>query len=71
MKYIDEKFKDEKPEITVDNIIKKLNSIGINISERWNDSKIDNCCSLRITVDGKIPGTNGKGITKEFARASA
>lgn len=71
MKYIDEKFKDEKPEVTVDKIIEKLNSIGIDINEKWNDSKIENCCSLRISADGQIPGTNGKGITKEFARASA
>ncbi len=71
MKYIDEKFKDEKPQVTVDNIIEKLNSIGITLSEKWNDSKIENCCSLRVTAGGKIPGTNGKGITKDFARASA
>lgn len=71
MKYIDEKFKDEKPEITVEKIIAKLDSIGITLSERWNDSKIENCQSLRVTVNGKEPGTNGKGVTKEFARASA
>lgn len=71
MEFIDEKFKDEKPEITVEKIIGKLASIGIRLNERWNDSKIDNCCSLRIYVDGLIPGTNGKGITKKLARASA
>lgn len=71
MKYIDEKFKDEKPEITVENIIKKLDIIGIKLQEKWNDSKIENCWSTIISVDGKIPSTNGKGITKAFARASA
>lgn len=71
MEFIDEKFKDEKPEKTVENIIEKLESIGIKLQERWNDSKIENCCSVRVTVDGNIPGTNGKGITKAFARASA
>ena len=71
MNYIDEKFKDEKPQVTVEKIIEKLNSIGITLSEKWNDSKIDNCCSLRVTADGKEPGTNGKGVTREFARASA
>lgn len=71
MNFIDEKFKDEKPEVTVQKIIEKLDDIGIKIEEVWNDSKIENCCSVRITANGKTPGTNGKGITKAFARASA
>ena len=71
MNYIDEKFKDENPVVTVEKIISKLESMGIHINEKWNDSKIENCCSLRISIDGGIPGTNGKGVTKEFARASA
>lgn len=71
MQYIDEKFKDENPEVTVNKIIEKLNSLGIKLNEKWNDSKIENCCSLRISIDGGIPGTNGKGVTKELARASA
>lgn len=71
MNYIDEKFKDEKPEVTVEKIIKKLNDVGITINEKWNDSKIENCCSVRVTAGKGIPGTNGKGITKAFARASA
>ena len=71
MKYIDEKFKDEKPEITVKKIIEKLNSIGITVSECWNDSGLENCCSLCVSVDGGTPSTYGKGISKAFARASA
>ena len=71
MNYIDEKFKDENPVVTVNKIIDKLDSLGIKLNEKWNDSKIDNCCSLRISIDGGIPGTNGKGVTKELARASA
>jgi len=71
MKYIDEKFKDEMPRITVQNIIQKLNNVGINLEEKWNNSQIENCCSLRVSVNGKMPGTNGKGISEEFARASA
>ncbi len=71
MQYIDEKFKDEKPEKTVEKIIETLKSIGIELEEVWNDSKIENCCSLRVIAKGTNVGTNGKGITKEFARASA
>ena len=71
MKYIDEKFKDEQPEITVDKIIEKLCGIGICVEEEWFDSKVNNCFSLRVTANGRIPGTNGKGVSKAFARASA
>lgn len=70
MKYIDEKYKDEHPEKTVDRIIKKLNSIEIYLDEKYNDSGIENCHSLRVSVKGGVPGTNGKGVSKEFARAS-
>lgn len=71
MKYIDEKFKDENPQVTVEKIIDKLNNIGIVIEEKWNDSKIENCCSVHVCTNKKLPFTNGKGITKDFARASA
>lgn len=71
MNFIDEKFKDENPEITVQKIIEKLSGIGITIEEVWNDSKIENCCSVMIKANGRIPTTNGKGISKAFARASA
>lgn len=71
MNFIDEKFKDENPQVTVEKIIENLKRIGVTIEESWNDSKIENCCSLMIKSNGRIPTTNGKGITKEFARASA
>lgn len=45
MQYIDEKFKDETPEQTVQKIINILNDMGIFIEEKWNNSKIKNCCS--------------------------
>lgn len=71
MKYIDEKFKDEKPEVTVEKIIEKLNSIGISVAEHWNNSGIENCYSLSIAAEGGIPSSYGKGVSKAFARASA
>jgi ribosomal protein S12 methylthiotransferase accessory factor len=71
MAFIDEKFKDEKPAITVETIADKLNDIGIVLNELWNDSKIENCCSLRVSAKGGVPGTNGKGVSNEFAKASA
>lgn len=71
MPYIDEKFKETQPELTVERIKGILKDLGIEIQEYWNDSGIDNCQSLNIsTKDGSL-FSNGKGITKEFARASA
>jgi len=69
--HIDEKFKDCSPEKTVENIINILDRIGVKLEETWYDSGIDNCYSLRVTVNGKFPGTNGKGVTPALARASA
>lgn len=71
MAYIDEKFKDTQPDRTVERIQAILNNLGIEIDEFWNNSGIDNCHSLNIKTKGSALYANGKGITKEFARASA
>ena len=71
MKYIDEKFKEISPQKTVENIKNILHSVGINISEFWNDSGIENCHSLTISSEKGFPSSNGKGISKDFAQASA
>ena len=69
--YVDEKFKDAKPEETVERIKKILEKLEIEVSERWHDSGVENCYSLSLSAKGGIPKSNGKGITKELARASA
>ncbi len=72
MAFIDEKFKEESPAKTVETIKAILESIGIELEETWYDSGIENCWSLRCNIKGaKEPTANGKGVTKEFARASA
>ncbi|MBR5569742.1 MAG: YcaO-like family protein [Oscillospiraceae bacterium] len=72
MQYIDEKFKEESPEKTVNKIITILSDLGIELEENWHDSGIENCWSLTCHIKGmQQPSSNGKGITKEFARASA
>lgn len=71
MQYIDEKFKDASPGATVERIIDILKSINIEVTEHWNDSGIENCHSLTLRAGDGFPTSNGKGITKEFARASA
>lgn len=71
MKHIDEKFKDISPEQTVARIAGILSGLGLEIKEYWNDSGIDNCHSLNLaTTDGAL-FSNGKGITRALARASA
>lgn len=72
MQYIDEKYKEVSPTKTVETITCILRNIGIELEESWNESGIEHCWSLRCKVKGaNQPGANGKGITKEFARASA
>lgn len=71
MKYIDEKFKDVSPTETVESIRNALNSIGIEVHEDWHDSGLENCYSLTLYSSAGFPFSNGKGVSKEFARASA
>ena len=68
--HIDEKFKDASPVDTVSRILGILNEAGLSVTEKWNESGVINCYSLRVTIDGTGLGTNGKGVTKELARAS-
>ena len=70
MMHIDEKFKDNSPVKTVENIRNLLHEHGIEVEEKWNDSGIDHCHSMRLTIAGTTFGTNGKGVSKELARAS-
>lgn len=71
MQYIDEKFKDATPEATVERIKGILKSINIEVTEDWHDSGIDNCHSLTLRAGGAMPTSNGKGVTKALAQASA
>ena len=71
MQYIDERFKDAKPEDTVKKIKGILDGLGIEVFENWTDSGLENCYSLSLSAKGGIPAANGKGVTREFARASA
>lgn len=72
MQYIDEKFKEISPAKTVEIIKNALKEIGIELEEKWTDSGIENCWSLTCSIKGqRFPSANGKGITEDFARASA
>ena len=69
---LDTVYKDETPVSTVEKIQAILASHGIKAKEaQWTESGVEHCYSLRLVVEGTSFGVNGKGVTKEFARASA
>ncbi len=71
MNHIDEKFKDCTPQQTVEKIRGILRQLNIEVYEKWRDSKVEHCYSLSVYAKGGVPFANGKGVTKDFARASA
>lgn len=71
MEHIDAKFKEVRPEQTVARIRDILSNLGLEIEERWNNSGLDNCWSLHLRTTDDAVYSNGKGVTKEFAQASA
>ena len=71
MQYIDEKFKDRNPADTVALIQSILENLGVETVEYWNESGVENCHSLNLCAKAGAPSSNGKGVTREFARASA
>lgn len=62
--------KDAHPLDTVKRIKGILSSHGIETVEIWSESDVPHCYSLRINIVGTSIGSNGKGVTKEFALAS-
>lgn len=71
MAVLDTNFKDDSPMNTVARIKGILKSYGIETEENWSESGVPYCYSLRVAVFGTEFGTNGKGVTKELALASA
>ena len=64
-------FKERTPQETVRFLKQKLDELGIKVKEDWLPASEVNSYSLRITVEGTDIGSNGKGISKEYAQASA
>lgn len=67
---LDAKFKDSSPIATVERIQDILQQHHIEVEERWHESSVPYCFSLSIKVAGTTFSVNGKGLTREFARAS-
>ena len=67
----DGEFKDASPEETVERIKGILAANGIETEERWGESGVPYCHFIRVNVVGTTFGTNGKGLNRAFALASA
>ena len=68
---IDAAFKDSAPLKTVEKIKGILAENGIKTTEVWHESKVPYCYSLTVRVEGLAFSSNGKGLSPEFAIASA
>lgn len=66
----DASFKDATPQATIQRIKNILADHGIETQVRWNNTQVPFCHSVRVNVVGTTFGTNGKGVTEEFALAS-
>lgn len=67
---VDAVYKDARPMDTVERIRGILDECGIKTTVIWSESDVPNCYSLRVNIEGTKVGTNGKGVTKDFALAS-
>lgn len=65
------RFKEARPEDTIKKIQDILVSIGIETEELWFPESVIGTFSLRVNLKGTLIGSNGKGMTREFAKASA
>lgn len=64
-------YKDRSPEQTVEHIMGILKELGIETTEIWDHSNEIGTFSLRVAIHGSNLGSNGKGVSKAYARASA
>ena len=66
-----EKHKEALPADTVTRIRGILSAMGFDCEETWAEENEIGTYSLRLNLSGTAVGSNGKGTTREFARASA
>ena len=64
-------YKEAPPEFTIKVLKNKLKELNIVLVEDWLPKSTTGTYSVRVTVPGTTIGTNGKGMSKEFALASA
>lgn len=64
-------YKEKTPEETVAYLQSLLKKHGIEVEETWVDKSYIDTFSLRLNFKGTTKGTNGKGVTRAYAQASA
>lgn len=64
-------YKEELPAKTVEKLKKKLEEMKIEVVEDWSPESTIGTLSLRLNIKGTSIGSNGKGMTEQYARASA
>jgi len=67
----DAEFKDAQPVKTVERIKQLLAANNIETTESWRDTCVPYCFALTVTVNNSTFSSNGKGLTRDFALASA
>ena len=65
------RYKETSPENTVKRIKKILKKNNVEVEKNWTKKSSVGTYSLRLCIKGTNLGQNGKGMTKEFALASA
>lgn len=64
-------FKESDPSETIIKIKQILSRLNIEVKEEWQDESSIGTWALRVTLKNSNYGSNGKGVTKELALASA
>lgn len=64
-------YKEKLPEDTVKELKNILVRMNIEVIEKWQDTSSIDTYALRLYIKNSNMGANGKGISKEYARASA
>lgn len=67
----DMRYKETSPDKTVKRIKEILRKYGVETEEEWKKKSSVGTYSLRLCIKGTNIGQNGKGMTKDFAMASA
>ena len=67
----EKRYKEVLPEETVKRIKNILNNNGIEVEEDWQEQSSVGTYALRLTIKDTDFGQNGKGMTTDFASASA
>lgn len=73
MKSVEERlhYKDVDPKSTVEKIRSILSQNGIEVEEEWKEpDEIIDTYTVRVTIKGTTVGSNGKGVNREYTRAS-